>query len=113
MNCKKGYEYSASCLCMKRKHGDCTDCEKKAINIIQKTGKDLNEVIRTVKESGKVEYDLYVGVNDGSEFMLRSAVDILRGVCRYCKRLPSKTCLDCMWLYGLEGEDLWVFNDDA
>lgn len=114
--CKK--DPCEKCLCLKRKHGDCADCEKKAIKIVQKSGKDLNELIKDVKESGETIHDLYVGV-DGFDlglewhppFTFRSAIDILRGVCNYCKRRYTKICHECMWLTGLNDKDFWCFDD--
>ena len=121
MECKKGPEYSKKCQCLKRKHGGCADCEKKAIKIVRETGRDLNETIRFVKESGETIDELYVAVDGGVDneleclppFAFRSAIDILRGVCEYCKRLYSKVCDGCMWSNGLDGEDRWLFNDNV
>ena len=65
MDCKKGPEYSKKCQCLKRKHGGCAECEKKAIKVVYESGRDLNETIEFVKESGKEIDDLYVAVVSG------------------------------------------------
>lgn len=36
MNCKKHVD--KKCLCLKRKHGDCADCERKAIERVRESG---------------------------------------------------------------------------
>ena len=120
MKCKKGPEYSKKCQCLKRKCGGCADCEKKAIKVVYESGRDLNEAIEFVKDSGEELDDLYVAVDDVFDdrdclppFAFRSAIDILRGVCEYCKRLYTKTCVGCMWSNGLDGGDRWFFNGDA
>lgn len=120
MNCKKNDTYSEKCRCLKRKHGSCADCEKKAIKVVYESGRDLNEAIEFVKDSGEELDDLYVAVDGGfddreclSPFAFRSAIDILRGVCKYCKQRYSKVCLDCMWNNELDGEDHWLFDGDA
>jgi hypothetical protein len=119
MDCKKGPEYSKKCQCLKRKYGGCEECEKKAIKVVYESGRDLNETIEFVKESGEEIDDLYVAVDGGFDnelecmpsFAFRSAIDILRGVCEYCERLYSKACVGCMWSNGLDGEDRWLFDD--
>ena len=116
MNCKK--DSCQKCLCMKRKHGGCTECEKTAIKTVKESGRDLNEIIEYVKETDETIADLYVAVDDfacGLEcrppFVFRSVIDILRGVCKYCKRGYSKACLDCMRSHEGLGEDFWLFDD--
>lgn len=74
----------------------------------------MNEAIGFVKENSDVEFDdLYVtvdGFNDG--FAFRSAIDILRGTCTYCRRSGTMTCVDCMWWRtenNHNGNDRWLF----
>lgn len=119
MNCKK--DSCEKCLCLKRKHGGCADCEKKAVKVVHESGMDLNETIEFVKKSGETIDDLYVEV-DGRfgnslecqpPIYFRSAIDILRGVCKYCKRLCSKSCAECMWNSKLDGKDRWLFDGDV
>lgn len=114
MNCKK--DPHEKCLCVKRKHGGCVDCEKSAIKIVKESGRDLNETIKLVKETDAIIDDLYIAVDDFacgleccSAFVFRSAIDILRGVCDYCKRRTSKACDECMWSNMLNGNDRWFF----
>lgn len=113
MKCKK--DSCEKCLCLKRKHEGCADCEKKAIEIIRIYGRDLNDDIKNAKETGRTFHDLYIGVDgingDPLTFAWRSAIDILRGVCKYCKRVCSKACAECMWSNDLNGEDHWFFDD--
>lgn len=115
MNCKKNT--GDQCLCLKRKHGGCLDCEKKALKTVQESGRDLNEDIKFAEESEETVDDLYMKVYEfdpnGSQLWYRSAIDILRGTCKYCKRGYCKACLDCMWSKEGLGEDLWLFDEDV
>ena len=119
MNCKK--DSNDACMCMKRKLGDCDVCEKRAIEVVRESGKDLNEVIKYVKETGDTIKDLYVGLRgydeDPDHLWFRSAIDILRGDCRYCTRFMSESCSTCMWSLDMIdegcGEDHWVFDESA
>lgn len=103
---------------MKRKHSGCADCEKNAIKVVHESGRNLNDTIEFVKDSGEIIDDLYVKVDEGfdddlecrSVFVFRSSIDILRGVCKYCKRVCSKKCIECMW-NGDGDEDNWFFDD--
>lgn len=117
MNCKK--IANEKCRCLRRKHDGCADCEKKAMDAVRKSGRNLNETIKFVKETGDMTPDLYVAVDEFAcffecrpSFAFRSAIDILRGVCKYCRRGYSKACLDCMWSHEGLGEDFWLFDED-
>lgn len=113
MNCKK--DPRDTCICLKRKYGYCADCEKKAIKVVRESGRNLNEIIKTAKESEETVYELYIAVRgfDGNpeELWFRSAVDILRGVCKYCGNYSSNKCNECMWQNNLNGEDHWFFEE--
>lgn len=115
MYCKK--DSHETCLCLKRKHEGCADCEKRAIKIVKESGRDLNETIKLVKETGETIDDLYIAVRDfacGLEcrpaFAFRSAIDILRGDCKYCVRFLSRACVHCMWSDTYNSEDNWFFD---
>lgn len=115
MSCKCKKDHHEKCLCVRRKHGDCIDCEKRAIKTVQESEKDLNETIKAVKESGETIRDLYIEVDQREpgniDIMFRSAIDILRGVCNYCERQSSKACDECMWSGKNGDKDHWYFND--
>lgn len=115
MICKKGEHHKKKCMCLKRYHGGCITCEKNAIKVIHDSGRDLNEIITDAKKGVDAGLDLYVGVQgldgDPDEFYLRSSVDILRGVCKYCKHENSDICNKCMWLTNIDLEDNWVFGE--
>jgi hypothetical protein len=113
MICKK--EPHEKCMCLKRKHGGCSECEKNAIKTVRDHGRNLNEDIKIVKETGQTLHDLYIGVygisGDPMEFAWRSAIDILRAVCDYCKHSNSPVCDKCMWSNEANREDHWTFNE--
>lgn len=113
MICKKGT--NENCMCLQRKHGGCSECEKNAIKIVHDHGRNLNNDIKIVKETGQTLHDLYIGVHgisgDPLEFAWRSAIDILRGVCNYCKHTDSHICNECMWSKEGNGEDHWTFDE--
>ena len=120
MVCKKGehvecHDGNKHCVCLKRRHVGCAECEKKAIKVVHDSGRDLNEIVMDTKNGGDFGLDLYVGVKgfdgDPHAFYLRSSVDILRGVCKYCQHENSDTCNECMWLNNIDLEDHWVFNE--
>lgn len=119
MVCKKGEHIGdcgghKNCMCLRRRYEGCIFCEKKALNLLHEYGRDLNEVITYVKNGGDTGLDLHVGVNglDGNpdSFYLRSSIDILRGVCKYCKHRNSNACNECMWLNNINLEDNWEFE---
>ena len=114
MTCKKG-EHVGDCMCLRRRHEGCIFCEKKALKVVHEYGRDQNEVITYVKNGVDAGLALYVGVQgldgDPDEFYLRSSVDILRGVCKYCKHENSDICNECMWLSNIDLEDHWVFDE--
>jgi intergrase/recombinase len=115
MICKKNTHKKEKCMCLKRKHGGCSDCEKKAIKTVQESGRDLNETIKFVKETDETIEELYVEVRETDKIAeaYRSAIDILRGVCDYCQRRGSMSCKRCMWSNRPEGEDNWFFIADV
>lgn len=117
MLCKRQIQCCEKCMCLKRRHdGSCEDCEKNAIKAVYNYGRNLNELITEVKESGKGIRELYVKVNglDGDPGLWwRSAIDILRGVCKYCKNVSSSACKECMWTSETNSEDHWVFDEDS
>jgi hypothetical protein len=102
-------------MCLRRYHDGCGGCEKKAIKLVNESGRDLNEIVTDSKNGGKTDLDLYVGVRgfdgDPSSFWLRSSIDILRGVCRYCKNAGTHVCDDCMWAFKADGKDHWMFDE--
>ena len=113
MICKKGTR--EKCMRLKRYHDGCSGCEKNAIEIVRDRGRNLNEDIQIVKETGQTLHDLYIGVSgfggDTTDFAWRSAIDILRGVCSHCKYANSHVCNECMWSNEGNGEDHWTFNE--
>ena len=115
MVCKKGEHHKKSCMCLRRRAEGCIFCEKKAIKVIYDSGRDINETVTDAKETGGGDLDLYVGVKgfdgDPDAFYLRSSVDILRGVCKYCKHENSDICNECMWLNNIDLEDHWEFDE--
>lgn len=115
MICKKGTH--EKCMCLRRNCDGCSECEKNAIKIVHDRGRNLNDDIRIVKETGQTLYDLYIGVDglngDPMDFAWRSAIDILRGVCSYCKHNHSHVCDECMWSNKGDGEDHWTFNAEV
>ena len=119
MVCKKGEHIEChggkkQCMCLKRRHLGCEVCEKKAIKVIHDSGRDVNETVTDAKKGVDAGLALYVGVQgldgDPDEFYLRSSVDILRGVCKYCKHENSNICNECMWLNNIDLEDYWEFE---
>lgn len=63
MMCKKDHPEKNKCMCLKRRLDGCIGCEKKAIKVVQESGRNLNEIITDVKRTGETKHDLYVGVN--------------------------------------------------
>ena len=115
MICKKVPPRNKKCMCLKRYNGGCISCEKNARKVVKESGRDLHETITDVKETGETIHDLYVKVNgidgDPDSVSWRSAIDILRGVCHYCKHISSHACNECMWASETNSEDRWTFDE--
>ena len=115
MTCKKNTERDKKCMCLRRYHDGCSGCEKKAIKVVHDSGRNLNEIVTDAKKGAETGLELYVGVpgfdGDPDAFYLRSSVDILRGLCKYCKNVDTHFCEKCMWAGEADGEDRWMFNE--
>ena len=106
-------------MCLKRKCDGCVSCEKEAIKRVAESGKSIHDIILRGHNGPYVNWDimkgLYVTVDGLTGIQTvcksRSAVDILRGVCDYCRHDNWQLCDGCMWMNGNGDEDHWTFDE--
>ena len=100
------------CKCLTGEGDGCAYCKKRAINAVRESGRDLNEDIKAVKNGAHLA-DLYVKVYcveyDVGPCIWRSAIDILRGDCNYCKHIASEVCKECSWPSESADNDCWYY----
>ena len=101
MQCKKDIN-KKKCLCLKRYKGGCAACEKNAMQVVKESGRDLNEAVTDAKENPE---------NIPKDVAFRSSIDILRGVCLYCKLYATEACDECMLVNKPDGKDYWTFDE--